>query len=272
MQVNVTNVHQFQNEGYTIVKNFFDDREVDRMRLEIDTLRKKNLFKNVSTLGDGETHSYQSQNLQLIPASNHSLLLKALPFSRKVRESVVALIGSEALVRHLDQIFLKPRKTGKGTNWHQDNYYFRLPSAVQGTAMWIAIDDANIKNGTMRLVPKKYEEILPHGRDFNSDHHKYCQIDENQAIFIEAPAGSAVFFHYMLPHATGDNQSDVDRCGLAYHFVNLHRMNISLDQLAIHDFGNYARPYLSGENYTKGVTEYGENMESLWELALVDRI
>ena len=62
------------------------------------------------------------------------------------------LLGPE-ITLHLDQIFLKPGRTGMGTAWHQDNAYFKIPQPLRGTAMWIAIHDATVANGTLRVVP-----------------------------------------------------------------------------------------------------------------------
>ena len=54
-------------------------------------------------------------------------------------------------VRQLDHIFLKPAHTGIGTDWHQDNAYFKISDPTKGTAMWIALHDAHIENGTLHL-------------------------------------------------------------------------------------------------------------------------
>ena len=48
-----------------------------------------------------------------------SPLFRALPFAEKVVGAVRALLG-DPLILHLDQVFLKPGKTGMGTHWHQD--------------------------------------------------------------------------------------------------------------------------------------------------------
>ena len=41
---------------------------------------------------------------------------------------------------------------GIGTNWHQDNAYFKIRDPMRGTAMWIAAHDATIANGTITPV------------------------------------------------------------------------------------------------------------------------
>ena len=54
-------------------------------------------------------------------------------------------------------MFIKPPKIGIGTNWHQDNAYFKITNPLGGTAMWIAVDDARIDNGTIHVIPKSFK-------------------------------------------------------------------------------------------------------------------
>ena len=163
---------------------------------------------------------------------------------------------------HLDQIFLKPGKTGMGTAWHQDNAYFKIPQPLRGTAMWIAIHDATIANGTMRVVPNAYNSLLPHERDGNSDHHIRCFPDESKADTVELKAGSVLFFCYGTPHCTGDNTTDTERAGLAYHFLCEDQTN---EQFYTTERIGNPRPRLTGPKATGGFEEYGATIAGTWD-------
>ncbi len=82
-------------------------------------MKREGFLRNVATAGDGKTTSQTLQNLQLCPMYRQSPLFRAMPFAEKVIEAVRQLLG-DPLILHLDQVFLKPGKTGMGTNWHQD--------------------------------------------------------------------------------------------------------------------------------------------------------
>lgn len=208
----------YRRDGYLAFPGFFSPEETAEIRAELDRLVEVGLLRNVATEGDGKTESKAKRNLQLCPASPHSPLYKALPYADKVRRAISELIGGDIAVR-LDQIFLKPAGDGAGTNWHQDNAYFRVTNPDHGTAMWIAVHDAHAANGTMRVVPGHQHEKLEHGRDPDSNHHVRCWPDESKAVTCELPAGGVLFFAYGTPHATGANRTEADRAGLAYHFV-----------------------------------------------------
>ena len=199
-------------------------------------------------------------NLQLCPANFYSTLIRALPFAPKVLAAVTGLIGPEVTL-HLDQIFLKPGRTGMGTAWHQDNAYFRIPQPMRGTAMWIAIHDATIANGTLEVIPDAWQSPLPHERDGNSDHHIRCFPDESRARAVEIKAGGVVFFCYGTPHATGDNNTDAERAGLACHFLCEDQADESFYTTG--RIGN-PRPRLTGPRATGGFEEYGSVIEGTW--------
>ena len=252
-------VQQFREEGWVAVTDFWNADEVRAMQLELERLKQNGKLRNVATEGDGTTHSQRKANLQLCPMSPHSDFYRAMPFASKVIAAVSQLIGDPVLL-HLDQVFLKPGHHGAGTNWHQDNAYFKIADPLRGTALWTAVHDATIENGTMRIIPGGFREQLEHTRDPESDHHIRCFPDERKAKFIELPAGGALFFAYGVPHATGANTTDKERAGVALHFINA---NVS--QQAVGGFAVGKRPALTGPNATGGEAEYGQRIAGTWQ-------
>ena len=249
---------QFKEEGYLIVPGFFSETEVSLMQGALQKLVDDGLLLNIATSGDGQTHSEDTFNLQICPLSPQSETFRALPFSNKVRTAVEDLIGPDFLLQ-LDQIFLKPGKHGAGTNWHQDNAYFGIDDPQQGVGMWVAVHDACVANGTMRIVPRSHERVYTHERDMGSDHHISCVVDESteEVIPVEMKAGGALFFNYGIVHCTKGNTTDHERAGLALHFLKeKYRQGLG---------GENKHPTLSGPAYDAGKAAWGESLEGLWE-------
>jgi phytanoyl-CoA hydroxylase len=255
MEITDEQVAQFRTEGWLAIPHFWSEPEVLAMRAELDKLKADSKLRNVSTDGDGTTHSTTKINLQLCPLWPHSTLFQAMSFAPKVIAAIEKLLGTPALL-HLDQVFLKPGKHGAGTNWHQDNAYFQIPDPLKGTALWTAVHDATVENGTLRVIPKKFAEALPHERDPDSDHHIRCYPDESQAIPVELKAGGAIFFAYGTPHATGANQTDHERAGVALHFIHTGQ-----NGKALGGFEVGKRPLLADG----GESVYGEDLRGAWE-------
>jgi len=252
-------IAEYRSLGYAVVEGFFKPREVEALRLELDRFVAHGMLRNVTTTGDGSTRSDSQVNLQIIPVFPHSALYRAAPFHPKVVAAVTQLLG-EPVIMHLDQIFLKPAHHGRGTDWHQDNHYFKIADPMMGLGMWTALHDATVANGTMHVAPGMWREALEHTRDPFSDHHLHCAIPEEKALPIEIPAGSVLFFSYGTPHCTKANSTDGDRAGLAMHFL---RADFAPEEL-IHPHRR-ERPYINGPNYSGGEREYGFRIDDTWE-------
>ena len=253
-------LEQFRTDGYVIVPGFFDEREVAAIQAEMDRLKRDGLIYNVATEGDGATPSQTAENLQLCPMSPHSRLFKALPFAPKVTEAIHELIG-DPVVLHLDQTFYKPARSGAGTNWHQDNAYFQLEDPMKGTAMWVAVHDATVENGTLHVIPGSQHEKFEHSRDGNSNHHIRCYPPEDNVVPAVMAAGGAIFFAYGVAHCTLGNNTDTDRAGAAYHFLNESAVGPDYTFGVV---GRDGRVILSGPNADGGKIVYDEDMRGTW--------
>ena len=250
---------QFREQGYLAVPEFWTGREVAAMRAELERLKEAGKLRNVATDGDGKTHSQTKANLQLCPMWPHSDFFRAMPFAPKVAEAVGRLIGDPVLL-HLDQVFLKPGRHGAGTNWHQDNAYFQIPDPLRGTALWTAVHDATVANGTMHVIPGSFREPYEHARDPDSDHHIRCFPPEERAVAVELPAGGALFFAYGTAHCTRANTTEHERAGVALHFINA-----GVHGRARGGFEPGKRPVLTGPDATGGEKEYGVRVGGTWE-------
>jgi phytanoyl-CoA hydroxylase len=254
-------VRQFRDVGYVAAPEFFDQREVAAMQAEIARLTREGFLRNVATEGDGKTPSTSMRNLQLCPMYRHSPLFRALPFDPRVTEAVSQLIGDPVVLR-LDQVFLKPARDGMGTNWHQDNAYFRISDPLKGTAMWIAIHDATVANGTIHVIPSSFKEEYPHSRDPHSDHHIRCYPPEERAVALELPAGGVAFFCYGTAHCTLGNKTDKDRAGVAFHFIHADYAHEDSSMRVTPESGYF--PVLTGPQASGGLNEYGVRVADTW--------
>jgi len=264
MALSASQVAQFRTQGYLVVPGFFSQREVEAMQAEVARFQREGKFNNVATDGDGKTKSTTQRNLQICPTVKISTFFRALPFEPKVVEAVSQLIGDPFLL-HLDQIFLKPAGDGMGTNWHQDNAYFKISDPLKGTAMWIAVHDATIANGTLNVIPGMFREELKHERDPMSNHHIRCYPDESNAVPCEIKAGGVVFFCYGTPHATRGNKTDKDRAGFAYHFLHESVTSTSSHAQHFQQANRDYHPVMTGPAATGGLQEYGVTVAGTWQ-------
>ncbi len=257
MDLTRADIARFKQDGFCTVEGFFDQREINGMRVELARLQRDGKLRNVATDGDGRTHSQSQVNLQICPISSRSPFYRALKWHPRVISGVQQLIGDPVVFR-LDQIFLKPAHHGAGTKWHQDNAYWNQPHPELGTGMWVAIHDANVANGCMNVVPRSYERLERHERDLGSDHHIYAPVvPEDRAVAIELKAGGVLFFNWGTLHCTRANTTSAARAGLALHFMNGDAVNE-----AFWDYETNVR--LTGPQSTGGLAEEGVAGRGTW--------
>lgn len=257
MNLNREQLASFKTNNFLMLDPFFDADETAALRIEMDRLKQAGHFRNVATEGDGKTVSKAHINLQLFGMYEFSPLVRALPFETKVLDVVSQLIGDPIVFQH-DQCFLKPGRHGSGTNWHQDNAYETTTTdSFGGVAMWIAVHDATVANGTLHVVPGMAGERLKHVRDPESDHHIRCYPDESRAVPCVLKAGGVVFFNHGTPHCTRGNQTDKERAGIALHFVREDCASLILKSPGAH-------PFLTGPKTSDGTKEYGVRVAGTW--------
>jgi len=257
MKLTPGQLESFKANHFLLLDPFFDGDEVSALQAEMSRLKDAGHFRNVARDGDGKTLSQTHVNLQSFGMYEHSPLMRALPFESKILEVVSQLIGDPAVFQH-DQAFLKPARQGSGTNWHQDNAYETTTTdPFGGVAMWIAVHDATVANGTLHVIPGMAGEKLKHVRDPQSDHHIRCYPDESRAVPCVLKAGGVAFFNHGTPHCTRGNSTDRERAGIAIHFVRENCASLILKSAGAH-------PYLTGPMASDGTKEFGVRVAGTW--------
>lgn len=270
MKLSEAQLTQYREAGFLALPEFFSPSETAAMQAEVQRLMDTGLLRNVATDG-------AKANLQLTSVWQHSELFRAAPFHPRVVATAASIVG-DPMMLYMEQIFLKPARHGMGTNWHQDNDYFKFPDPMKGVGVWTAIHAATRANGTMRFIPGSHRVSYPHARDPDSTHHVRAYPDETGAVDVELPPGGVVVFTYNTAHATGRNDTDAMRAGFAMHFANIDAargagVHLSrTGQVVDYTPGQPGRPILTGDAATRGVREYGNDLGQRWKEAALNEV
>ena len=130
---------------------------------------------------------------------------------------VEALIGPEITSNPIQHVRLKPpainlrdtenRAHIMATDWHQDRAVAHEDGdQTQMVTVWLAISDATLENGCLQAIkgkPRMYPHC-PKKQTAIADGF----LDLDQAVSLPVPAGGAVIFHPLTPHASLNNVSD----------------------------------------------------------------
>jgi phytanoyl-CoA hydroxylase len=125
-------------------------------------------------------------------------------------------------------LFVKgPGKAGQ--SWHQDEFY--IPTRDRSLiGVWIAIDDANIENGCLWIIPGRPGYMMPR---VNNDSNEYADVDtidvsaygQDAPIPVEVKKGAVVFFDGYTLHSSKRNKTvDCFRTALVNHYMSAESM------------------------------------------------
>ncbi|MBM3947041.1 MAG: phytanoyl-CoA dioxygenase family protein, partial [SAR202 cluster bacterium] len=119
-------------------------------------------------------------------------------------------------------LFMKPPGF-PGQAYHQDERY--IPTEDRSlTGAWIALDDATVENGCLRVIPGSHRgEILPWARHDNPEYdfaEEAQGVPRAQEVAVPCRAGTVLFFHGYLLHSSRKNRSAGFRRVLVSHYMS----------------------------------------------------
>lgn len=203
MNLDLTNVRDdFNRTGFAIVPNLFSRDDVQRLKSEciniMETIRK-------------ETGSVAGHGVHVGLAARSPVFQEAVADERLL--DVLSVILAPDIEFLSDKFVFKSEAMTFASPWHQDWSYWY---GAHKYSIWVALDDANIENGCLKLLPGSHKSAVVHDGDASDGHGfgnrlKPDAVDESQAITAEVEAGGAVFFHDLTLHSSHPNRSGEER-------------------------------------------------------------
>ena len=121
---------------------------------------------------------------------------------------------------------LKPPRIGGEVTCHQDStYIYTEPDTCLG--FWFAIEEATTENGCIWFLPGEHRGPLKERNVRSGEYTTELLVmddsgwDLEDAVPVEAPAGSVVLFHGRAPHFSRANRSERSRHAYTLHLVDL---------------------------------------------------
>ena len=145
-------------------------------------------------------------------------------FSRKPQ--LAKLVGdlgiSDALLLQSMYIF-KHANIGAAVDAHQDGtFLYTQPESVIG--FWIALEDATVDNGCLRIAPESHSTPLRQRFHYQDNKLVFTQLDPTPlpelSMPLEVEQGSLVVLHGRLVHGSQPNRSSTSRQAYTLHVVD----------------------------------------------------
>lgn len=153
---------------------------------------------------------------------NHEPRLRALSQHPKLLPVLEDLLDNREPKMFQDMGLIKPPRIGREKPWHQDFAYFNLAQGTPVVGVWIALDEATVANGCMRLLDGAHKGgpiIHWKRRDWQiCDTEVYEQHRRYRSVAVPLKPGGLMLFDGLLPHGTPHNNSGERRRALQYHY------------------------------------------------------
>ena len=214
MALTTAQVEAYKRDGYIGAIDVLEEPSVSRYRRAFDGVEDR-VDKETAQIG---LIDYHFEDKFIWEIATHPTIL----------DTIEALIGPNVLL--LATHFFN--KYGEGDDaevfvaWHQDVTFWGLDPPMAITA-WYAVDDSNVDNGCMQVVPGTHVSgVLEHGKaeqtgNLLSINQEVNLTSEQAASAVDLPlrAGQVSIHDGTLIHGSLPNRSDRRRCGLTLRYV-----------------------------------------------------
>ena len=213
----------YDRDGFIVVPDVFSAEEVAELRRVTDEFvsASATVTTNDSVYDLEDTHSAAEPRVRRLKAPHaiHPVYMRASR-NQNVIELLTDLWGS--LRYDSGKLNMKSAGYGAPIEWHQD-WAFYPHTNEDLAAVGIMIDDVDMENGPMMVVPGSHKGPIhdhhgPDGRFCGAMDPEKCDINLSRAVPCLGKAGSITIHHVRAVHGSATNFSGRSRRFLLYQY------------------------------------------------------
>ena len=223
---------EFNTKGFVIIRNVIKKKEIINLMNDLEKVKKKVLKKH--NFFFHKTSDNKFNTIHAIQKFHKRGEIINLTHNKKINHICEEILKDKIKVRNIE-FFLKPRKTGMPSPFHQDNYYWNILNA-EALNVWIACSNASKNNGGLCYLEGSHKlGVIEH--ELSNMKGSSQKISENilkklnfKKIFPKLKPGDCLIHHPETIHGSFKNTSKNDRLGfvISYakknHKVDLNRL------------------------------------------------
>ncbi|HET6385054.1 MAG TPA: phytanoyl-CoA dioxygenase family protein [Armatimonadota bacterium] len=219
-------IERFRAQGFLNCGRVVDEDTVRALRRRLDAVMEGRAQKAPEALRNmtGQDNNVVVQIVNIWQADD---LFREHLYNARICEMACDLIGDDVLRVWHDQVQYKPARVGGPTTWHQDHPYWPIIQPADLVSAWMALEDATIENGCMRMVPRSHlwgphkGGTIGTNEDFSPGYDP-ALVPPGETIEIipcEVKAGEVMFHHCLTWHGSPPNRSERGRPAIAVHYM-----------------------------------------------------
>jgi len=227
MMLTESQVAEFKERGLLLGPKVYTDEESDALRQRMHDIiegrspGQPELLRNMAG-------KEEKVVVQVVNAWDADPMFRQHTYNPKICEMVSQLIGYPVLRVWHDQVQYKPPRIGGPTTWHQDHPYWPIIQPADLVSAWVALDDADVENGCMWMVPRSHLWGPHKGGTIGTDEETFAPQPDLSLIpagekveRVPCPVkkGQVMFHHCLTWHGSPRNRSERGRPAIAVHYM-----------------------------------------------------
>jgi phytanoyl-CoA hydroxylase len=203
-------IKQYEESGFCIVDGLIEQDLIAQARRVVDTLLSSD---DVSKIAEAEPEDPTQARRIWSPTARDGVFAQ-IAESPRLLDAVAQLIGDNVMYQY-SKLNIKPPRVGSVVSWHQDFAYYPHTN-TDLVAVLIYLDDATLDNACLKVAAGSHHRgLLSHEVEgFFAGKISSLEsvgVDATSVVDCEAPAGTAIFLHSLVAHASEKNTSALPR-------------------------------------------------------------
>ncbi len=216
-------VKSFNKNGFVVVKKVLKKSQIEDLLTDLELVKKKVVKKHNQFFHKTSDNKFNTiHNIQNFHKKGSIINLSK---NKKIQNICKSLIGKKTKVRNIE-FFLKPKKSGMPSPFHQDNYYWNIIDA-EAVNVWIACSKVSKKNGGICYLEGSHKlgtirhEISNMKGSSQMINKNILQKIKFKKVFPKINPGDCLIHHPEVIHGSYKNTSNIDRIGFVVSYASV---------------------------------------------------
>ncbi len=225
-----TNAADYHAAGYCLFHEVLDAEEIRAVNAELDIL-VRDMPETMVVYKDGANQEVPARPEYLTePHAGKAAWLELCRHPR-ILDAVEAVLGPD-LILIMSHVISKRPGDGLPVAWHQDNTYWHSVQGTEVGTVWLALDDADLDNGCMQVIPcthEGYPEMEKVSTGENDLLGLTVEVTPDMveaAVPLEMKAGSLSIHDSYVLHGSEPNTSDRRRAAYTMRYANARTVTV----------------------------------------------
>ena len=223
-------LQHYYDHGYVVVPNLIESEHLQRWTERLADIVEGHIppspgmlvMKDVMVAKGSVKPGSQMEAIAKIQDFENDPVLDSYTTHCGMLECIETIVGKDVQTIHTMLINKPPNVDGRHP-LHQDLLYFPFRPAHKIVASWTALQSITRENGCLVVLPGSHRgELLKHGNpewdNLNAGYFGVKDVDTTNRIHLEMNPGDTVFFHPLLIHGSGRNQTEGFRRAISAHY------------------------------------------------------